>query len=55
MAAYRPSHNFPSEDSPRLKAAAERCEAFEGDASCSANGEGVVATVVIVFSSDEEE
>jgi hypothetical protein len=35
------------------KAAAERRKAFEGDASCSANGEGAAAVVII--SSDEEE
>jgi hypothetical protein len=34
------------------KAAAERRKVFEGDASCSTNGEGVVAAVI---SSDEKE
>jgi hypothetical protein len=33
----------------------ERHKAFEDDASCSANGEGVVAAAVVVISSDEEE
>jgi hypothetical protein len=37
------------------KAAAKRRKAFEGNASCSANGEGDAATAVVVISSDEEE
>jgi hypothetical protein len=37
------------------KAVAERCKAFEDDASCSANGEGATAAAIIVISSDEEE
>jgi hypothetical protein len=38
------------------KAAAEWRKAFEGDASCSANGKGAATTAaVLVMSSDEEE
>jgi hypothetical protein len=37
------------------KAAAERCKAFKGNASCSANGKGVAAAAIVVISSDEEE
>jgi hypothetical protein len=37
------------------KAAVERCKAFQGDASCSPNGKGVVAAAVVFISSDEEE
>jgi hypothetical protein len=36
------------------KAAADRRKAFNGDASCSVNGEGSAAAVVVI-SSDEEE
>jgi hypothetical protein len=56
MVAYRPARSFPWEDSPRLrafwKAVADRRKPFDGDTSCSTNGEGVAAAVVI--SLDEE-
>jgi hypothetical protein len=37
------------------KDAAERCKAFEGDASCSENGEGAATAAVVVISLDKEE
>jgi hypothetical protein len=36
------------------KVAADKRKGFEGDASCSANGEGA-ATTIVVISLDEEE
>jgi hypothetical protein len=56
LAAYRSQFSIGrfTEVARIWKAIADRCKAFEGDASSSANGEGV-ATIIVIISSDEEE